>query len=102
MDINQGEQVSIGLPVLQLANLTSWEIRTEDLTELDIVGVEPGGTAAITFDAIPDLEMTGRIDRIRQIGTDQRGDIVYTVVVIPEQEDDRLLWNMTAVVTVDK
>lgn len=32
------------------------------------------------------------------IGQDNRGDTVYTVVISPNKQDDRLLWNMTAVV----
>ena len=31
----------------------------------------------------------------------QQGDITYTVVVAPDQNDPRLRWNMTAVVTIE-
>jgi hypothetical protein len=40
----------------------------------------------------------GVVSRIRPIGEDNRGDTVYKVVVKPTRNDDRLLWNMTAVV----
>ena len=39
------------------------------------------------------------LPRIRPIGEDNRGDTVYKVVVAPDSNDPRLLWNMTAVVT---
>ena len=79
--------------------MSAWEIRTEDLTEFDIVGIEPGDAASLSFDAIPDLVLPATVKRIRPIGTDNRGDVVYTVVVIPDGEDERLRWNMTAVAT---
>ncbi|MBW7884221.1 MAG: HlyD family secretion protein, partial [Caldilineaceae bacterium] len=93
-----GEQVTAFTPVIQLADSSAWEIQTSDLTELDVVGINGGRQVTLTFDAIPDLELQGTVNRIRPIGVDNRGDTVYTVIVIPDQQDERLLWNMTAVV----
>ena len=93
-----GEQVAPSQPVVQLADTTAFEIETSDLTELDVVNVRPGAPVLLTFDAIPDLELPGTVSRVRPIGQDNRGDTVYTVVISPKQQDDRLLWNMTAVV----
>jgi HlyD family secretion protein len=95
--IDVGEQVSPNTPVVQLADLSTWQIETADLTELDIVGVDENTPVLLTFDAIPDLEMPGTVQYVRPLGLDNRGDIVYTVVINPEQQDPRLLWNMTAV-----
>lgn len=96
-----GEQVNAGNPVVQLADLNNWEIRTEDLTEFDVTGIQPGAAATLFFDAIPDLELDGIVERIRPMGSDQRGDIVYTVVIRPLGNDERLRWNMTAVASFD-
>ena len=60
-----------------------------------------GDQVTIDFDAIPDLQKNGMVDRIRPIGEDRRGDIVYTLVIDPMEHDERLLWNLTAVVTID-
>ena len=98
INVANGEQVNAGLPVVSLADTTSWEVETADLTEFDVVGVKPGQQVGLTFDAIPDLELTGKVARVRPIGEDNRGDTVYKVVVTPARNDDRLLWNMTAVV----
>jgi multidrug resistance efflux pump len=62
------------------------------------VGVTAGDKVQITFDALPDVVMDGEVVRVRPLGEDNRGDIVYKVVVSPDSQDDRLLWNMTAVV----
>ncbi|MCB9157651.1 MAG: HlyD family efflux transporter periplasmic adaptor subunit, partial [Caldilineaceae bacterium] len=98
VNVNPGEQVS-GAPVVQLANLEHLQIETEDLTELQIVDVNIGDKATLEFDAIPDLQIEGTVLRIRPLGQDNRGDIVYTVVLEPDNLDPRLRWNMTAVAT---
>lgn len=102
LDVEVGEQAAPGAALARLADLTAWEIETEDLTELDVVGITPGSQVTLSFDAIPDLEMSGTVKRVRPIGEDNRGDIVYTVVIDPTQQDARFLWNMTTVVTLDK
>lgn len=102
LNIETGEQAAPATPLVQLADLTTWEVETEDLTELDIVGITPGTQVELSFDAIPDLTMTGTVKRVRPIGEDNRGDIVYTVVIDPAQQDERFLWNMTTVVTLQK
>jgi len=101
LDANVGEQVSVGSAIVRLADLTSWEIETEDLTEFDAVRLETDMPATIAFDAISDLELDGTIHFIRPIGEDLRGDTVYTVVITPNESDDRLLWNLTSVVTIE-
>jgi multidrug resistance efflux pump len=99
LELEEGEQISAGAALLQLADLNEWVVYTEDLTELDIIGIEPGTGTTLTFDAIPDLAIPGTVTRVRPIGGDLRGDIVYTVVIEPGRSDDRLRWNMTAVAT---
>ena len=93
-----GEQVTPGAPVVVMADISAWEIETSDLTEFDVVGIRPGDPVLLTFDAIPDLQLQGTVSRVRPIGEDNRGDTVYKVVVTPNENDSRLLWNMTAVV----
>ncbi|MEZ4674333.1 MAG: HlyD family efflux transporter periplasmic adaptor subunit [Caldilineaceae bacterium] len=102
LEIEPGEQASPGIALVQLANLSQWEVETEDLTELEVVGLAGGDPVELRFDAIPDLTMAGTIKRIRPIGEDNRGDIVYTVVIEPAQPDPRFLWNMTTAVTLEQ
>lgn len=54
----------------------------------------------ITFDGIPDLQLTGRVIRITGFGEKQQGDIVYTVTIDPDRQDPRFRWNMTASVAI--
>ncbi len=98
--VREGELATAGVPVAALADLSSWQIETDDLTELDVVGVEEGDRVSLTFDAIPGLELPGRVLRVKPLGEEKLGDVTYTVVVALEEEDPRLKWRMTAVVTL--
>lgn len=96
INIQPGEQATAGAPLLQLADTSKWQIETEDLTELQVVQLQPSSSATITFDALPGVKLTGLVKSIRPFGENSSGDIVYTVVLTPEQQEARLLWNMTA------
>jgi HlyD family secretion protein len=98
VDTEIGEQLLPGTAALQLAADTGWQIETDDLTELSVGKLQPGEKVTLTFDAIPGLSLSGNVVRIRPIGENKRGDITYTVVIAPEQQDPRLRWNMTATV----
>ena len=100
LDVMPGEQVNAGSVVVQIADLSTWQVETSDLTEIDIVDVQVGDRAELTFDAVDDLEMSGTVRRIRPIGENKQGDIVYTVIIEPDTQDSRLRWNMTAVVRI--
>jgi multidrug resistance efflux pump len=99
LDVTLGEQVTQGVPVLRLADLEQLQLETEDLTELQVVLIQEGDAATVSFDAIPDLTMTGTVTRIRPFGETSSGDIVYRATIALPQADPRLRWNMTAVVT---
>ena len=99
--VNVGEQGTPNTPIVRLADLSTWQVETEDLTELDIVGINERTPVTLTFDAIPDLEIAGRVKYVKPLGQDNRGDIVYVVVIEPAQQDRRLLWNMTAVAELE-
>ena len=85
-------------PVI-LADLSNLEIQTTDLSELSVVRVQAGDKVQISFDAIPELKLTGSVTAINGLGEDRRGDMIYTVYIRLDKLDPRLLWNMTANVT---
>lgn len=101
VDLDIGEVVVPGTPVVQLADLSQWQIETEDLTELNVVRIEQGDAATVRIDAIPELELRGTVEHIGSYGENQQGDIVYRVVVALAESDERLRWNMTAAVTIE-
>jgi HlyD family secretion protein len=101
LDVRTGEPVEMGKMVARLADVSTWLIETDDLTEIEVVHVWESAPATITFDAIPELELSGTVVRVKPYGEEKRGDMTYTALVEPEQHDDRLRWNMTAVVSID-
>lgn len=101
LDVKAGEQVAPGSPIVRLADLSAWQVETDDLTELNVVRVHKGDLVSVSFDAIPDLELTGHVARSEAIGENKMGDITYTVVVELDEYDERLRWNMTATVIID-
>lgn len=102
LDAKVGEYVSAGSVFIQLADLSGLQIRTDDLTELSIARVKIGSVAVLTFDAIPDLTIQGKVVHVRPFGEKKRGDMTYTVTINPDRLDPRLRWNMTVAVTIEK
>lgn len=102
LDPKVGEQVAIGTPVARIADTTNFQVETTDLTEINIVNVKEGDAATVSLDAIPELELTGKVVSIKGFGDNKQGDIVYTVVIKLDKQDPRLRWNMTAKVTITK
>lgn len=101
LDLEAGEQVAATIPVVQLADLSEWRVETDDLTEINVVYVQVGDSVSISIDALPELELTGTVERIKPLGENKQGDITYTATIIPDGSDDRLRWNMTASVIIE-
>lgn len=101
VDLKVGEYVPPGTPVVQMADLSAWQIETEDLTEMRVVGIDAGKPVSIRFDALPGVTLTGTVSRVKPIGEKKQGDVLYTVVVKPEHLDPRVRWNMTANITFE-
>ncbi|MEP7379878.1 MAG: efflux RND transporter periplasmic adaptor subunit [Chloroflexota bacterium] len=100
INIERGEQAVAGQPVAAIGDLTSWLIETTDLSELEVVRVAVGDAASVTFEALPDLVLSGRVDRIQVRGTGEAGNVVFAVAIRPDSHNEQLRWNMTATVRI--
>jgi HlyD family secretion protein len=101
LDVTVGEQVMAGTPIAQLADLSAWKVETTNLTEISVTRVREGAAASLAFDAVPGLQLGGKVTAIAALGENKQGDMVYTVTIVPDQADARLRWNMTAQVTFE-
>jgi HlyD family secretion protein len=99
IDTGVGEFASPGVVMLRLADFTTWQVETTDLTELNIVRVKMGQPAMVHFDALKDVDVIGRVTRINALGENRQGDVVYTVTLKLDPTPAALRWNMTASVT---
>lgn len=96
-----GEQMQPGAPLVQLGDLTTWQLETDDLVELDVVKVQAGAPVTITIDALPGVELTGQVVRTKPLGENKVGDMTYTVYIQLDQTQEGLAWNMTATVYIE-
>lgn len=98
LSVRAGEWVTGNQPVVVLADLSQWEIQTDDLTELEVPGVRPGQAAIIRPDALPELALKGVVGTIKDLSEEKRGDVTYTATILLDQADPRLRWGMTVAV----
>ena len=78
---------------------SAWFVETSDLSELDVIQVTEGQSVEVTADALPDVIMTGTVERVSLAPKLQGGDVLYTVRIRLEDPDQRLRWGMTVEVT---
>lgn len=101
VNVQVAEQVQAGVPLIQLGDLSAWQIETDDLSELDIARVRVGDAVKVRIDGIPDIVMDGKVKTIKPFGVIQAGDVTYQVIVALEKYDERLYWNMSASVEIE-
>ncbi len=97
--LKAGELVNPQTSNVVLADLSKWQVETTDLTELNVVGIQPGDPVTVKFDALPDVALKGKVARVKALGENRQGDITYTVTVDLDEQNPELRWNMTAIVT---
>jgi HlyD family secretion protein len=98
--INPGEIAAPGMRLISLADVSQWEVDTDDLTEKEVVGVQPGAPVNITLDALPGVTLNGQVMSITPRSTTKSGDVTYTVKISIADPDPRLRWGMTASVDI--
>ncbi|MCP4428704.1 MAG: biotin/lipoyl-binding protein [Chloroflexi bacterium] len=100
--VELGELVAPGVPAVILADFSGWQIKTTDLTELDVVAVEIGLPIEATVDALPGETLHGTVSDIAAAASIVRGDVTYVVTIdLEERPDLPLRWGMTVFVNVD-
>jgi HlyD family secretion protein len=98
-DLKVGEVVNLDSQPVFFADMSTWQVTTTDLTELNVVDIEEDMLVLVTFDALPDLELAGKVVAIQGLGEIVQGDVTYEVLVELTEQDEKLRWNMTAYVT---
>lgn len=102
IDANVGELVNAGVPFISLGDDSSWQVETDDLSEIDIVEVRIGQSARVTVDALPGQEFDGIVADITPRSETKRGDVTYTVTIeLNDAGTETLRWGMTAFVDID-
>jgi multidrug resistance efflux pump len=100
VDVNliPGQQITAGETVMALADFSSWVVKTDSLTELEVVDISEGQSVQVILDALPETVLKGTVTNINERFEEKRGDITYTVTVQLDETDPLMRWGMTAAV----
>ncbi|HSV85218.1 MAG TPA: efflux RND transporter periplasmic adaptor subunit, partial [Levilinea sp.] len=98
LNLQAGQWVSAGAPVISIADFSGWVVKTNNLTEAEVVKVSLGQTVNITLDALPGKTVRGEVIHINARFEEKRGEITYTVTTSFNQADPLQRWGMTAAV----
>jgi len=98
LNFKPGERVTPGAIKVVLADLSGWQIVTDDLTETKVPSIKIGQPVKITIDALPELELQGEVEAISAVSQLKGGDVTYPVKIKLIDNDSRLRWGMTAAV----
>jgi RND family efflux transporter MFP subunit len=94
-----GDLVDTNTEAAILVNRSSLYIDVS-IDETTISNVKVGDPATITFDALPDLSMTGKVILINPVGVISSGVVNYTVRVELDKTDPQILIGQTANVSI--
>jgi multidrug resistance efflux pump len=91
-----GGSVNAGELAVTMADFSSWVVKTNDVTEIDVVNLAEGQPVTVNFDAFPDVTLKGTVLSIGQTYTENQGDVVYEVTILLTDTHPSLRWGMTA------
>jgi HlyD family secretion protein len=100
--LKKGQLTLSGQRSVVLADTSQWLVETDDLTEIDRVGIRVGQAVTVIPDAIPDLEIAGEVLRISDFYQENRGDITYKTIISLEPADADLYWGMTVLINFEE
>jgi HlyD family secretion protein len=101
LNLSIGQQVGTGglQAAIVLADLSSFHIDVGvDESSVGVLAEEQ--PVVITVDALPDQQLTGRVDRIAPVATEQGGIVNYKVVIGLEQGETAVRGGMSANVDI--
>lgn len=103
VNVAVGENAAVGTPAVRLVDNSSFRLSVT-VDEIDVARLEVGLPAEITVDALPDLTLTGRVERIGPAATLEEGAVAYPVVIGLDLTDAPLRAGMsaTAVILVEE
>ncbi len=96
--LRPGQFLQAYTPVMNVADLSQWVMKTDNLTEIDVVDIQVGQKVLVSLDALPDLALYGTVTQVNTLFEEKRGDVTYTVTIQLDQSDARMRWGMTGAV----
>jgi HlyD family secretion protein len=97
LNVQVGDQASSGSAVATL--VSQKKIAQISLNEVDVVNVQVGEKATLTFDAVDGLSIAGTVAEVDAVGTATQGVVNYTAKIEFDTQDPRIKSGMS--VTAD-
>jgi multidrug resistance efflux pump len=98
--VNPNEWVAPGSPVLLVGDLDHLQVKTTDLSEIDVAQISHGDTAIVTLDALPELVLEGTVVSIAP-KADEGSGVNFPVLIELSEIPPALRWGMTAFVDIE-
>jgi len=95
--VKRGDSVSSGTALATL--ITEQKIAEISLNEVDAAKVKTGQKATLTFDALPEVSITGKVVEVDTVGTVSQGVVSYGVKIALDTDEERIKPGMS--VTAD-
>ncbi|MGN0776316.1 MAG: HlyD family efflux transporter periplasmic adaptor subunit [Candidatus Ventricola sp.] len=95
IDVEKGDSVSSGTKVMSIVESDAGMQLILKIDELDIPMVQAGQTATLSVDALPDLTLTGVVQKIAPLGNTESSVTTYDVYIeLTGEVDSRVLGGM--------
>ena len=89
---------SVNSPIV-ITNLGNLKAQVQ-IAETDRPNVKTGQRAELTFSAVPDLTITGKVAEIDAVGTSSSGVVTYNVTITFDVQDKRLTPGMSVAASI--
>jgi HlyD family secretion protein len=96
--VKRGDSVSTGTALISI--ITKQKIAEISLNEVDAAKVKLGQKATLSFDALPELTVTGKVIEIDPTGTISQGVVSYGVKIALDTDDERIKPGMSVTVEI--
>jgi len=93
LSVSNGDAVSSATSLVVL--ITNQKIAEISLNEIDMAKVQVGQKTTLTFDALPDLTISGTVAEADPIGVESQGVVSYTIKISLDKNNERLKPGMT-------
>ena len=98
IDVQKSDPVSSATVIATV--VTKQQTATVTMNEIDAAGIKVGQKAALTFDALPDLNVGGLVMSVDGIGTVTQGVVNYTVQIGLEKQSEQIKPGMSVSATI--
>lgn len=96
--LKKGDTVSASTVITTL--LGHGQAATLSLNEVDAAKVAVGQKVSLTFDAVPDVTLTGVVSDLDGVGTVSQGVVTYVATIVFDTADDHIKPGMTVSATI--